>query len=70
NLRCDLLIEDLICVELKSVEYLIPIYEAQILSYMRLLQIPKGIIYNFNVANLYNEGQRTYVNDLFRALKP
>jgi len=68
NLRCDLFIENVLTVELKSVDKLMPIHEAQIITYMKLLGSPKGIIYNFNTVNLYNEGQKTYVNDLFRLL--
>ncbi len=41
DLRLDLLVEDLIVVEIKAVEALSPIYEAQVLSYMRLLEKPK-----------------------------
>jgi hypothetical protein len=33
---------------------------------MRLLDAPKGILINFNVVNLYRDGQKTFVNDLFR----
>lgn len=68
NLRCDLFIENVLAVELKSVDKLMPIHEAQIITYMKLLGSPKGIIYNFNTVNLYSEGQKTYVNDLFRLL--
>lgn len=68
NLRCDLFIENILTVELKSVDRLMPIHEAQIITYMKLLGSPKGIIYNFNTVNLYSEGQKTYVNDLFRLL--
>ena len=69
NLRCDLLIENCLVVELKAVEYMLPIHEAQVMTYMRLLKMPKGIIYNFNVLNLYREGQKTYVNEYFRTLR-
>jgi GxxExxY protein len=65
-LRCDLFIEDILVVELKAIEKVLPIHEAQIITYMKLLSSPKGIIYNFNVVNLYTEGQKTYVNDFFR----
>lgn len=67
-LRCDLLIEDVLVVEIKAVEKVMPIHEAQILTYMKLLETPKGIMYNFNTVNLYAEGQKTYVNDLYRNL--
>ena len=67
-LRCDLLIEDILVVELKAVEKVMPIHEAQIFTYMKLLEAPKGIIYNFNTVNIYKEGQKTYVNELYRIL--
>lgn len=67
-LRCDLLIEDVLVVELKAVEKVMPIHEAQIFTYMKLLEAPKGIIYNFNTVNIYKEGQKTYVNELYRFL--
>lgn len=68
ELRCDFLVEDSIVVELKAVDALAPVHEAQILTYMKLLQKPKGILINFNCANLFKEGQRTFVNELFRKL--
>mgnify|MGYP006167004653 FL=1 len=67
-LRCDLLIEDILVAELKAVEKVMPIHEAQIFTYMKLLEAPKGIIYNFNTVNIYKEGQKTYVNELYRIL--
>lgn len=69
ELRCDLLIEDSIVVELKAADAIAPVYEAQLLTYMKLLQKPKGILINFNCANLFKEGQKTFVNELFRDLK-
>ncbi|HET8858552.1 GxxExxY protein [Marivirga sp.] len=68
NLRCDLIVENSICIELKAVKDLLPVHEAQLLSYMKLLKIPKGILYNFNVYNLYSEGQKTFVNEHFANL--
>jgi GxxExxY protein len=67
-LRCDLLIEEIIVVELKSVKELLPVHEAQLLTYMKLLNAPKGILINFQCTNLFREGQQTFVNELFRAL--
>lgn len=67
-LRCDLFIENCLVVELKSVEMMIPIYKAQLLTYMNLLTAPKGILINFNCINLFKEGQKTFVNDIFSAL--
>ena len=69
DLRCDLFVENTIAIELKSIDLLAPIHEAQILTYMRLLNCPKGILINFNCVNLFKEGQKTFVNNLFRELK-
>ena len=66
--RCDLLVEDCIVVELKAQDNLPPIHQAQILTYMKLLKKPKGILYNFHCINLYNEGQKTFVNEYFNLL--
>jgi GxxExxY protein len=68
DLRCDFLIEDAIVVEIKAMDGIAPVHEAQILTYMKLLNKPKGILINFNCANLFKEGQRTFVNEYFRTL--
>lgn len=47
-LRFDLLVEGCVLVEVKSVERTLPIHQAQLLSYMRLLDIPLGLLANFN----------------------
>ncbi|MBI4583328.1 MAG: GxxExxY protein [Planctomycetes bacterium] len=49
NLRIDLLIANQLIVELKSVECLLPVHEAQLLTYLRLAQIKIGLLINFNV---------------------
>ncbi|AWG20928.1 GxxExxY protein [Flavobacterium faecale] len=69
KLRCDLLIEKALVVELKSVTEFSPIYEAQVLSYMNLLRAPIGLLINFNVKNIYYEGQKTLVNEIYSKLK-
>ncbi len=69
ELRCDLLVEKVLPVELKATEGFHPIHEAQIMSYMKLFKLPKGLLLNFNVTNIFKEGQRTYVNELYRNLK-
>ena len=69
SLRCDVFIENTLVVELKSVDVIAPIHQAQVLTYMRLLHAPEGVIYNFNVVNLYKDGQQTLVNDLYRNMK-
>ncbi len=69
NLRCDLFVEDALIVELKAVDQILPIHAAQVITYMKLLQSPIGLILNFNCTNLYKEGQKTYVNELYRQLE-
>jgi len=68
DLRCDFLVEDRIVVEIKAVEAIAPVFEAQLLTYMKLLEKPKGILINFYCTNLFKEGQRTFVNEYFRSL--
>ena len=68
--RCDFLIEDCLILELKSVSEITPIFEAQLLNYMNLLKVPKGLLINFNCWNIYREGQKTFVNEYFNLLKP
>jgi GxxExxY protein len=58
-----------LAVELKAVETILPIHEAQIMSYMKLLHVPKGLLINFNTTHIFREGQRTFVNELYRELK-
>jgi len=50
--RVDILVEDQIIVELKAVEELLGIHEAQILTYMKLADIEQGFLINFNVKRL------------------
>jgi GxxExxY protein len=47
-LRLDILVEDCLLVELKSVEKVHPIHKAQLLSYMKLIDIPVGLLLNFH----------------------
>jgi GxxExxY protein len=68
DLRYDLLVEDSIVVELKAVLEMIPIFEAQVMSYAKLLEVPKAMLINFTCNNIFKEGQKTFVNDLFRFL--
>ena len=69
ELRLDVLVEDLLCVELKAQEGLLPIHDAILLSYMQMLQKPKGILINFHCVNIFKDGQKTLVNNLFSSLK-
>ncbi|MCJ7552954.1 MAG: GxxExxY protein [Ignavibacteriaceae bacterium] len=52
NLVLDLFVNDLIIVELKAVEAIIPVYKAQLLSYLKLTGKPKGLLINFHCENI------------------
>jgi GxxExxY protein len=53
---------------LKAVENWNPIFDAQLLTYMKLLEKPKGILLNFCATNIFKEGQKTMVNEIYRNL--
>jgi GxxExxY protein len=61
--RIDLLIENCVMVELKSIEKLAPIHEAQLLTYLKLSGIKVGLLINFNVLHL-KDGLKRMVNKL------
>lgn len=69
DLRFDVLVEDTIVVELKAVDILLPVFSAQILTYLKLLEKPKGILINFNCTNIFKEGQKTFVNEFYALLE-
>ena len=52
SLKCDLLVEDAVLVEIKAVQEVAPIHKAQLLSYMKLLNIPLGLLINFHELKL------------------
>lgn len=51
-LRFDVLVEECVLLEIKSVDRVLPIHKAQLLSYMKLLNVPIGLLINFNVSRL------------------
>ncbi len=55
-LRYDMVVDDCIVIELKSAEELKPVHFKQLLTYLRFLHIPIGLLFNFNVNNLMREG--------------
>jgi GxxExxY protein len=67
NLKLDLLVEDTAIIEIKAVENMIPVYDAQILTYMKLLQKPKGILANFHSDNVQRNCKH-FINEYFRKL--
>jgi len=58
--RLDLFVENRLILEIKSVDKLLPIHEAQILTYMKLAKVSVGLLINFNV-ELLKEGIRRFV---------
>lgn len=68
ELRFDVLVENLIIVELKAIDGILPIHEAVLLTYLKMLSKPQGIIINFNCTNIFKEGQKTLVNEFYAAL--
>jgi GxxExxY protein len=60
--RLDLLVEDCVIVEIKSVDHLAAIHEAQLLSYLKLTGCKIGLLINFNVKMLMS-GIKRIVND-------
>ncbi len=59
--RIDLLIEDSVVVEVKAVDALLPVHQAQVLTYLRLTGCPAGLLVNFNVPRL-TDGVRRLLN--------
>lgn len=68
DLIFDFYIEELMVLEIKAVQEIIPLFHAQTLAYMKLLKASKGIIKNFNVTNIFHHGQKTFVNEYFESL--
>ena len=62
SLRLDLLVEDRIVVELKSVERLHPVHVAQLITYLKLANCPKGLLINFNTTSLRLGGIRAVIH--------
>ncbi len=54
-LKLDILVNNLIIVELKAVDVMIPLYNAQLLSYLKLANIPKGLLINFHSENIVQQ---------------
>ena len=52
GLFCDILVENAVILELKSVETMIPLYQAQLLTYLKLSGVRLGYLINFNVYHL------------------
>ena len=68
-LRVDILVESLVVVEIKSVERLLPVHPKQVLTYLRLLKLPVGILVNFGAPTM-KEGLQRVVNGLVPSASP
>lgn len=67
DLRLDLLVDNTIVVELKAIENVLPVHEAQLLTYMKLLEKPQGLLINFFTDNI-TKSMKPFVNEYFRSL--
>jgi len=68
EVRADFFIENCLILELKSVERVLPIHEAQILTYMKILEVPKGLLINFNCMNIIQHGKKPFINEFYNLL--
>ena len=59
--RADIVVEDTVILEIKSIEQILPVHEAQLLTYLRLSGCAVGLLLNFNTA-LLKDGLRRFVN--------
>ncbi|SDL09001.1 GxxExxY protein [Catalinimonas alkaloidigena] len=66
-LRLDIVVEETVIVELKAVETIIPLYKAQLLSYLKLTGMPKGLLINFHAENI-TKSLVPLVTDAFSSL--
>ena len=52
SLRLDAIVDGCLIIEIKAVEYVLPVHKAQLLSYMKLMDVPIGLLINFHVKSL------------------
>lgn len=62
--KVDLLVEDTLIIELKSIERLAPVHAKQVLTYLRLMQLPLGLLMNFGQTT-FKDGLRRVANDYY-----
>ena len=66
-LRIDLLVENLVIIEVKAVKILNPIFDAQTITYMKLLKVPQGLLINFFTKNI-TKSCKPFINEYFDEL--
>ena len=59
--RADLILDDALLIELKAVESLLPVHQAQIITYLKLTRLPLGLLINFNVP-LLKDGLHRFIH--------
>lgn len=69
ELRLDLIVNNIVVIEIKTVENLLPVHEAQLLTYMSLLEKPQGLLINFYTDNI-SKSVKPMVNEYFKMLNP
>ncbi|SEM58418.1 GxxExxY protein [Chryseobacterium taichungense] len=67
KLVVDLLVNDIVIVELKAIEEVLPIHEAQLLTYMKVLKKPQGLLINFFTDNI-TKSLKPFINEYFKGL--
>ncbi len=67
--RLDLMVEGRVIIEIKSVETLAPVHTKQLLTYLRLMKLPIGLLLNFG-APVMKDGLKRVVNDLSASASP
>ncbi len=68
DFRCDLLVEGVIMLELKAVTEIVPFFKTKLLHQMKIAKVPKGMLINFNVANIMKEGCHVFLNEFYTHL--
>jgi len=68
ELKLDVLVNECIIVELKAVDEINPLYKAQLLTYLKLAGLPKGLLINFNCINIASQGLVSLVTQRFANL--
>lgn len=67
DLKLDILVNNLIVIEIKAITEVHPVHRAQIMSYMKLLNLPKGILINFHTDKIVDDAEH-FVNTIFKDL--
>ena len=67
KLIIDLLVNDCIVIEIKAQEETLPVHEAQLLTYMKVLKMPQGLLINFFTTNI-TKSMKPFINEYFNQL--